>query len=360
MQINCDSYSSRAGLILTRHESTIEKQGDLQSGMVTRGVYCLANDVVYDFFIGLCESLRKVSPDIPFELIPFDNQVDRVLRLQERYNFTVAPISSLDYWDQIGEIHYKDNHVARHTYRKFHIFEGQFDKFLFLDADMVLHRSVEHFFDAAEPWDFDVCYYESNWNLIYGQWELYEYMRDILNSSLINTGWLLSRRGVLKRMDVEFIADLAKRVLSHFSPTAEQPFLNFCLDVSRCRVISIHKMMDGLSPTLIVDDKGADYYQGNRPVTHWAGMRLSPSTPELSRYLEARFSHACIARNLFLAKLNINSKLQAIKKSLRIWKRIARSATYTPTTARPPLIADLTLREINQAYSEKYNALRDA
>ncbi len=59
--------------------------------MTPQGIYTLANDVVYDQFIALLNSIeRNVSPDIPICVIPYDDRLEKVKReIDSRSNVTL-------------------------------------------------------------------------------------------------------------------------------------------------------------------------------------------------------------------------------------------------------------------------------
>jgi hypothetical protein len=53
------------------------------------GVYFLADDGVYEWVLGLLHSLRTIAPDVCVYCVPFSNKIDRVMRLEKRYRFSI-------------------------------------------------------------------------------------------------------------------------------------------------------------------------------------------------------------------------------------------------------------------------------
>ena len=55
----------------------------------TRGVYFLANNVVFEQVVAFLRSFRTHNPTIPLCLIPYNDAFDRIAELQDTYSFSV-------------------------------------------------------------------------------------------------------------------------------------------------------------------------------------------------------------------------------------------------------------------------------
>src|SRR5690242_11964430 len=88
------------------------------------GVYFLANDRVLHWTIACLESLRIQEPDARLVLIPFNQQVDRIVALRDRYRFEVFDPPELAALDDVGARFFPSQQVPRHTFRKFAVFWG--------------------------------------------------------------------------------------------------------------------------------------------------------------------------------------------------------------------------------------------
>lgn len=137
--------------------------------MQCMGIYTLANDAVYDQLVGLLNSIEaNVSPDIPVCVIPYDTQLNRVQEeLDARANVTL-----FDNWDSIqrweafahqvwaahpraGQKYVKPPRwYGGHLQRKFAAFDGDFDKFVFYDADSLAMKSLDTVFKKLDQYDF--------------------------------------------------------------------------------------------------------------------------------------------------------------------------------------------------------------
>jgi hypothetical protein len=143
--------------------------------MTSIGIYTLANDRVYDQLIALLNSIEvNVSSDIPICIIPYDNKLDLVKQeIRFRKNVTIFDNSqSLQRWDdfvnQVWEAHprAKEPKLQRpgwykgFVHRKMAAFDGEFEKFVFYDADSLAMKGLN-----------DVFYKLNNYDLVFDDWE---------------------------------------------------------------------------------------------------------------------------------------------------------------------------------------------
>jgi hypothetical protein len=137
--------------------------------MPSCGIYTLANDVVYDQLVALLNSIEvNVSPDIPVCVIPYDDRLDRVKReVADRPNVTLFENwDSIQRWEdfaqQVWAVHpaakqkgsSRPNWDKSHLQRKFAVFDGNFERFVFYDADSLAMKKVDDVFEKLENYDF--------------------------------------------------------------------------------------------------------------------------------------------------------------------------------------------------------------
>lgn len=137
--------------------------------MESRGIYTLANDVVYDQLVALLNSIEvNVGLDIPVWIIPFDDRLDRVKQeIASRANVTLFDdLSSIQRWEdfanQVVRVHSKaietkSSHPRWYggsLHRKFVSFDGPFDKFVFYDADSLAMKPLNSLFEKLDNYDF--------------------------------------------------------------------------------------------------------------------------------------------------------------------------------------------------------------
>lgn len=136
--------------------------------MAKNGIYILANDVVYDQLIALINSIEvNVSPEIPICIIPYNQELHLVQKeINSRPNLSIYKnLESLQRWDKFAEevwsVHpaAKKNQPRNSWYkspllRKFAAFDGEFDKFVFYDADSIAMKPLDNAFQKLDEYDF--------------------------------------------------------------------------------------------------------------------------------------------------------------------------------------------------------------
>lgn len=138
---------------------------------MANGVYILANDVVFDQLLALIHSLeRNVSADLPICVVPYDDNTQSAREATARYPQVQwfddeALIAKWeDFATQIWQAHPSAfkvwaergvsgvNRLGMH--RRFCCFDGPFEKFIYLDADILAMDSLDLFFDSLDEYDF--------------------------------------------------------------------------------------------------------------------------------------------------------------------------------------------------------------
>lgn len=140
------------------------------SKMQPFGIYTLANDVVYDQLVALLNSIEiNLSQDIPVCIIPYDHQLEKIKQeVACRPNLTIFECqSSIQYWEdfyrQVWNAHPKAHqkiqghpkwYKKNNLFRKMCTFDGQFEKFVFYDADSLAMSPLDRVLDKLENYDF--------------------------------------------------------------------------------------------------------------------------------------------------------------------------------------------------------------
>jgi hypothetical protein len=214
---------------------------DEKGGALGRGVYILANDAVYDAVVAFLTSFRRYNPSLPLCVIPFDDEMVRILELRDRFGFTLFSDSGLlQKCDVIGEA-FHDRRLGH--YRKLAIWAGDFEEFVYVDVDTVALASFDFAFSLLDDWDFLAA---SGGLPSHRQWVWKDSITraGVLTDGEIgfsaNTGFLLSRRGLLT---IEYVHSVLRHGLAlkrHMALNCyEQPFLNFLIVTSGRRYSSL-------------------------------------------------------------------------------------------------------------------------
>ncbi|HEY9694669.1 MAG TPA: Npun_R2821/Npun_R2822 family protein [Oculatellaceae cyanobacterium] len=139
------------------------------------GIYTLANDVVYDQFVALLNSIEaNVSPDLPICVIPFDEKLEKIKQeIDSRANVTLFNnYDAIQRWEdfaqQVWAAHPQgsQNKSAQlvksrmRMQRRYAAFDGNFEKFVIYDADCLAMKPLDSLFAKLE-----------NYNFVFDDWE---------------------------------------------------------------------------------------------------------------------------------------------------------------------------------------------
>ncbi len=196
---------------------------------MANGVYILANDVVLDQMIALINSIEhNIGRDLPICVVPYDDNTQLCRAATQRYsqvqwfddeailnkwetfaaNIWQAHPTAFDVWAKRGISGV--NRLGMH--RRFCCFDGPFDKFIYLDADILAMDSFDLLFDSLDTSDFvtyDFQYKDlshvydvnaSNLTDVFG--------RDRLETEIFCAGLYASKKGV-------FTDDMLAELLQH-------------------------------------------------------------------------------------------------------------------------------------------------
>jgi hypothetical protein len=199
-----------------------------------QGVYFLANDVVLDRAIAFLNSFRRFNESMPLCLIPYANDLDQLLRLQSRYDFTIwsGDPALLRTCDEMS----RSFHGPQRTepkYRKLAAWEGEFDEFIYLDCDTVILRDVSPVFKLLGSAGFVTGYSDipSARHLV---WHDSIYQAGVLSEDQIayaaGTGLVASRKEHLRFAEVRRRLAAALSLIPHmYLDTCDQPLLNYLI-----------------------------------------------------------------------------------------------------------------------------------
>lgn len=254
---------------------------------MSRGVYFLANDAVYDLAVAFLNSFRLHNPAALLCLIPYDNEFGKIESLKEKYQFHIYDDHViLNACDDIS-IQFHDRVLG--AYRKLATWEGCFDEFIYIDIDTVVLDRIDFAFQFLSVANIFTSHSNIP-NIVKWVWKDSIYDRGILSDEQIqyaaNTGFFVSTKGVLSvQYAISKIPDalLLKADMELFC--MEQPFLNYLIVTSGIEYSSLTNMSHSLDSNEfrfecwagtsggIVRD-GSFYIPGKDKffLVHWAGL----------------------------------------------------------------------------------------
>ena len=150
-----------------------------------KGIYTLANDIVYDQLIALLNSIEaNYSKDIPVCVIPYNDNIKKIeAEIEKRKNVSLfLDKNSIGHWEvfakEVWEAYLENAErlFGRHSitnHRKFCCFDGPFKKFVFYESDSLAMKPLEGMFQKLEKYDF-----------VFDDWQ-HKYFEDLLLVDLI-------------------------------------------------------------------------------------------------------------------------------------------------------------------------------
>ena len=273
----------------------------------TRGIYTLANDGVYDWLVAFLESCRVHEPDMPVMVIPFDERMQRVNALRDRYEFTVLEHESLEALDGIGAMYFPHDRKWPHAFRKFAAFWGPFEQFVFVDADVVLLGPLDEFFERVDASDVEFVCGDIDIDQVYAPGAVRDEIIAKGMTTGFNTGFFVSWRNKLTLDQVLRFAQEGLAVRQDLLPVVgEQPFINWCVAAADLKVQTYFDLIPDMCfstwamrrPVAHVDgvwrllDPKWDDFGRRMPLLHWAGSALDFKMPNMGIFLRYRFARA--------------------------------------------------------------------
>lgn len=136
--------------------------------MASQGIYTLANDIVYDQLVALLNSIEvNVGKNFPVCIIPYDDRLEKVkLEVKDRPNVSLFDkTDSIQLWENFARdvwlAHPQANrkttaHIKSRIplQRRYAAFDGEFEKFVFYDADCLAMKPLDKVFDRLDAYDF--------------------------------------------------------------------------------------------------------------------------------------------------------------------------------------------------------------
>jgi hypothetical protein len=204
-----------------------------------RGIYVLADDSIEDLFLACVHSLMCVEPGICICIIPFNANCFKIKQHAMR----------------LGLINWSDEALLRQcdtlsmlfhscpsgTYRKLAMWNGIFDEFIYVDSDMIVLQKLTPLFSLLSAWDIVVAVSDLPqlkrfvWND-----NATAFNEKIDTEYSANTGFIISKRGVLEQSQIIHLAKQAQRYKTGMAlECAEQPVLNYIIVSSGRRYTSL-------------------------------------------------------------------------------------------------------------------------
>ncbi|MGE5659014.1 MAG: Npun_R2821/Npun_R2822 family protein [Actinomycetota bacterium] len=189
---------------------------------MTDGIYTLANDFVYDQLVALLNSIEvNAGKNIPVCIIPYDDQLHKIrAEIATRKNVTLfSDTTVIKQWENFATQAWKAHSRAQKAWqarglpavyrlamhRKFCSINGEFEKFIYFDADTLLMGPLDRVYEKLDCYDWvtNDFQYKSNIHYIFDRLEecpLPEVDLEIIQSHVFCAGWFASKKGVFNEV----------------------------------------------------------------------------------------------------------------------------------------------------------------
>jgi hypothetical protein len=233
--------------------------------------------------------------------------------------------------DALGARYWPGETFRPHSMRKFCAFWGPYERFLFLDADIVVLRSLAPYFAAFRSASGDFMYFWTDLTRVYRPPLLHE-MVSAHGAVGFQTGVFMGRTGTLTESRLESLLAQAQPRRDEFVDILEQTFLNYTVDVAGLRKVSareaaanvvdawagmrLRRTRDGL----VLADSRTPAERG-RPVTliHWGGYRLGPFMPYRRIFLAYRMRNEPRPRRIAYRAASVVASLKTRRRHPARW-----------------------------------------
>ncbi|ANV87360.1 hypothetical protein [Picosynechococcus sp. PCC 7117] len=265
------------------------------------GVYFSANDIVCDWAIAFLNSYRTFNPDLRLILIPFNDQCDRLLKLQNTYNFEIYTDSSFERLEAIGKA-FELGHTPTGPYwfRRYAAFWGECDRFMYLDARQVVLADLKPIIQALDDYDFELLHFDCAINQVYEPGELCRVLLRQGKARGFNSGRWAARKKLFSLKEFEQFATDALKVRDQLNPrNTDQAFINYCCDMKPVRYGHVAEVLGGICQSSWARQSGKVYQNNGRYhlwdyggldhkkqliLLHWAGYQQNKPKPHSYLY----------------------------------------------------------------------------
>jgi hypothetical protein len=271
-----------------------------------RGIYIIANDKVMEHAIACVNSIRCHDPKTPIMLIPYDeNYHDIAEKLNQDYGVELYP--DLAFIDRLSknlqEIFGGDFFARPNQFRKQACWFGPFEKFLYIDTDVVVFTKIADALDELENHDF-LCYdYQHKGgisNVFTPQVIEKNIFTEIELQDIFNGGFWASKKELITEADLYDIFQECAEHPEYFDfsqKTSDQPIINYMILKRISKRFNLvrrngkgpgnwartpHFQYDGMRLIDLKAGKPLDYL-------HWAGIKIQAGCPYWDIWVHYRY-----------------------------------------------------------------------
>ena len=198
-----------------------------------------------DWALAFLKSFRRWNSALALVMIPFDDNIKELQRRSGEYDFTIMDSPALAELDRLGAS-LTERPVTAKMFRKFTVFSGEFDTFIYFDSDVIVLDSLQPILDACAKISDCFVYYDEDMVMdwVYPDRAFADYMIATYNSVGFNAGAFAGRRGAI---NLERLPSIAKEAQAHrtqvWNDGWDQVFLNYVIDTCRVEKVPLSQLV---------------------------------------------------------------------------------------------------------------------
>lgn len=280
-------------------------------GEPINGIYLLANDRAIEWLIAALASIRAKGCTLPICIIPFDENIQKLRGLAAKYDLTFLEDDSFARLEQLGS-EFTTPLIYIRMWRKFAMFWGPFENFIYSDVDIVALMNWDEILQAYVSHPPGLWYFSRSPQEVYKPGPFWDEMRQRGRAPCFNSGMYVSSRSVLDWNALEKFAVGARTINRQFLDIADQAFINYCFDLGETPAESLAKFM----PNVFDWNWAASQYRGREDMfeiadragrfeskqfsgVHWAGFGVWSGIPHRDLFLKYRLRNAPLRDHLY-------------------------------------------------------------
>lgn len=301
---------------------------------MSRGIYITANDKVIEQAIALLKSIRLHDQDTPIVLIPYDDNYQAIAKLLQN-DYGVEIYQDLEFIDrlsnQLYQIFGKGFFARPNQFRKQACWFGPFERFIYIDTDIVVFDKIIDTTDYLNDYDF-ICYDYQHSGGIKNVFTSKVLEDGVLDESeikdIFNGGfWGAKKNLISEEILYKTFAECAAHpeYFDFSQKTSDQPIINYMILKRVPRRFNIVRRPGGAPGSWA----GSKHFQiqghqlidpnVNQPLQylHWAGIRIQPGCPYWDIWKHYRYLGEPIPDDELLRAPTRKTLLQQIKEKIK-------------------------------------------
>lgn len=257
---------------------------------MTQGIYIVGNDNYYDETVACINSIRFQDDNTPIIVIPYDDNLTQLRKYCREWDIGIfSDHNILKYISRLVRKYLPD---VQHPRRLLNLacWFGPFERFLYMDADIVAFNKLDYMFKYLTDYDFVHADNQHHTGIKYVFSERMP-CADKLAKKVFNGGFWASRQDALSLLSMHAMLRDCGQHPEYFhrgDGISSQPYLNYMAVKLHWKVCNLNKK--GHPPSWAGNPafvrRGHALYLGDQKLRylHWAGKKVEEHYPEIWQF----------------------------------------------------------------------------